>query len=390
MNIKKSHSAVESFPAENRNEGILNGVLLNMQKGGNKEITQDEFVSTDWDLSDSKSFRQVPGTNSEIFNALNKNYTVHGETIFLERLRGYYNGFSNVISCALQVLFANNPKFAELSYNDFLKKTGLKDDCFSDQTLLNNKNAFKIISKIKNHDTREKLRNCGVSVVVKFLRISERTDFEELIKKFLSGPAVSRSNAEKYLNSLFPTKKLSVSPEDVKSGIIAPQAKVEYPNRFGYGGTAVSVLPSEKVMQENDIEKLLNNEGNPDIVLEEVNGYSRESLGVRIDIVGRGQIDAEKIEASFESMREYLSLFVERYAEGEPEWNNIEKLMNYLKSHLLNESNVVTKDALELADTGSGKLPEKHEDSPKREDTGLSANPGLTEIPKNASKDLLL
>ena len=181
--------------------------LIKDGKGGNKEITQDEFVSTDWDLSDSKSSRQALGTNSEIFNALNKNYTVHGETIFLERLRGYYNGFSNVISCALQVLFANNPKFAKLSYNDFLKKTGLKADCFSDQTLLNNKNAFKIISKIKNHDTREKLRNCGVSVVVKFLRISERTDFEALIKKFLSGPAVSRSNAEEYVNSIFPHKK---------------------------------------------------------------------------------------------------------------------------------------------------------------------------------------
>ena len=453
-------------------------------KGGNKEITQDEFVSTDWDLADSKSCREAPRTNSEIFNALNKNYTVHGETIFLERLRGYYNGFSNVISCALQVLFANNPKFAELSYNDFLRKTGLKDGCFSDQTLLNNKNAFKIISKIKDHDTREKLRNCGVSVVVKFLRISERTDFEELIKKFLSGPAVSRSNAEEYVNSIFPPKKLSVRP--AKSGSIAPQAKVEYPNRFGYRGTAVSVLPSEKVMQENDIEELLNNEGNPDIVLEEVNGYSRKSLGVRIDIVGHGQIDAEKIEASFESMREYLSLFVERYAEGEPEWNNIEKLMNYLKSHLdnksqtsekdalefagadasdvptenknspanggslaitesklqglpsdspkqlllevsdggsessteslsaasenadekakvynttasqevsgnpINESNTAKEDALKLADAGSGKLPEKHEDSPKREDTGLSANSELAESPKNASKDLLL
>ena len=227
--------------------------LIKDGKGGNKEITKDEFVSTDWDLSDSKSFRQALGTNSEIFNALNKNYTVHGETIFLERLRGYYNGFSNVISCALQVLFANNPKFAKLSYNDFLKKTGLKADCFSDQTLLNNKNAFKIISKIKNHDTREKLRNCGVSVVVKFLRISERTDFEALIKKFLSGPAVSRSNAEEYVNSIFPTKKLSVRPKVAKSGSIAPQAKstkVEYPNRFGYGGTAVSVLSSEKVVQK--------------------------------------------------------------------------------------------------------------------------------------------
>ena len=388
MNIKKSHSAVESFPAENKNEGILNGVQLNMQKGGNKEITKDKFVCTSWDLAGGKPLRQALGTNSEIFNALNKKYTVHGETIFLERLRGYYNGFSNVISCALQVLFANNPKFAELSYNDFLNRTGLKDGCFSDQTFLNNKNAFKIISKIKDHDTREKLRNCGVSVVVKFLRISERTDFEELIKKFLSGPAVSRSNAEEYVNSIFPTKKLSVRP--AKSGIIAPQAKVEYPNRFGYGGTAVSVLPSEKVMQENDIEELLNNEGNPDIVLEEANGYSRKSLGVRIDIVGHGQIDAEKIESSFESMREYLSLFMDRYAEGSPEWSNIEKLMNYLKSHLLNESNVVTKDALELADTGLGKLPEKHEDSPKREDTGLSAAPKVTESPKNASKDLLL
>ena len=384
---------MESFPAENRNEGILNGVLLNMQKGGNKEITQDEFVSTDWDLSDSKSSRQAFGTNSEIFNALNKNYTVHGETIFLERLRGYYNGFSNVISCALQVLFTNNPKFAKLSYNDFLNRTGLKDDSFSDQTFLNNKNAFKIISKIKNHDTREKLRNCGVSVVVKFLRISERTDFEELIKKFLSGPAVSRSNAEEYVNSIFPTKKLSVRPKVAKSGSIAPQAKstkVDYPNRFGYGGTAVSVLPSEKVMQENDIEELLNNEGNPDIVLEEANGYSRKSLGVRIDIVGHGQIDAEKIESSFESMREYISLFMDRYAEGSPEWNNIEKLLKYLESHLLNKSNVAQKDNLELTDTGLGKLPEKHEDSPKREDTGLSANSELAESPKNASKDLLL
>lgn len=204
---------------------------------------------------------------------------------------------------------------------------------------------------------------------------------------------MSRSNAEEYVNSIFPTKKLSVRPEDAKSGSIAAQAKstkVDYPNRFGYGGTAVSVLPSEKVMQENDIEEFLNNEGNPDIVLEEVNGYSRKSLGVRIDIVGHGQIDAEKIESSFQSMREYISLFVERYAEGEPEWNNIEKLMKYLKSHLDNKSQTSEKDALEFADAGSSNISEKPEDSPKREDTGLSANPELTETSANASKDLLL
>ena len=499
MNIKKSHSAVESFPAENRNEGILNGVLLNMQEGGNKEITKDEFVSTDWDLADSKSCRQVPRTNSEIFNVLNKNYREHGESEFLDGLRSYSNGVSNVISCALQVLFANNPKFAKLSYNDFLKNTGLKDDCFSDQTFLNNKNAFKIISKIKNHDTREKLRNCGVSVVVKFLRISERKDFEALIKKFLSGSAVSRSNAEEYVNSIFPPKKLSVRPEDAKSGSIALQAKsfgekVGSPNRFGCEDKPVdkdnsvdaSVLAPEEAGQQNDIEEVPNNEDNPDIGLEEANEDSRESLGVRIDIVGCGQIDAEKIESSFESMREYLSLFVDRYAEGEPEWNNIEKLMKYLKSHLdnksqtsekdglelagadasdvptenknfpanggslaitesklpglptdspkqlllgvsdtgsensteshsaasenadekakvynttasqevsgspINKSNIVPKDTLELTDTGSVKLPEKREDSPKTEDTGLSANPKVTESPKNASKDLLL
>ena len=405
MNIKKSHSAVESFPAENRNEGILNGVLLNMQEGGNKEITKDEFVSTDWYLADSKSFRKVPGTNSEIFNVLNKNYRDYGEPEFLDRLRGYYNGVSNVISCALQVIFTNNPKFAELSYNDFLNSTGLKDDCFSDQTFLNNKNAFKIISKIKNHDTREKLRNCGVSVVVKFLKISERKDFEALIKKFLSGPSVSRSKAEKYLNSLFPTKKLSVRPEDAKSGIITLQAKsavekVVSPNRFGCEDKPVdkdnsvdaSVLAPEEAGQQNDIEEVPNNEANPDIVLEEANGDSREikSLGVRIDIVGCGQIDAEKIESSFESMHEYLSLFVDRYAEGEPEWNNIEKLIKYLKSHLDNKSQTSGKDVLVLADAGSSNISEKHEDSPKTEDTGLSADPELTEISANASKDLLL
>ena len=171
-------------------------------------------------------------------------------------------------------------------------------------------------------------------------------------------------------------------------------AKVGSPNRFGCEDNPVdaSVLAPEEAGQQNDSEEFPNNEANPDIVLGEVNEDSREikSLGVRIDIVGYGQIDAEKIESSFESMREYLSLFVERYAEGEPEWNNIEKLMNYLKSHLLNKSNVAQKDAFELTDTGSGKLPEKHEDSPKREDTGLSANPELTETSANASKDLLL
>ena len=334
---------------------------------------------------------------------LNKNYRDYGEPEFLKRLRGYYNGVSNVISCALQVIFTNNPKFAELSYNDFLNRTGLKDDCFSDQTFLNNKNAFKIISKIKDHDTREKLRNCGVSVVVKFLRISERKDFEALIKKFLSGPAVSRSNAEKYLNSLFPTKKLSVRPEDAKSGIITLQAKsdiekVGSPNRFGCEDKPVdkdkpvdaSVLAPEEAGQQNDIEEVPNNEANPDIVLEEANGYSRKSLGVRIDIVGYGQIDAEKIESSFESMHEYLSLFMDRYAEGSPEWNNIEKLLKYLESHLDNKSQTSGKDVLVLADAGSSNISEKHEDSPKTEDTGLSANPKVTESPKNASKDLLL
>ena len=405
MNIKKSHSAVESFSAENKNEGIPNGVLLNMQEGGNKEITKDEFVSTDWDLADSKSCRQVPGTNSEIFNVLNKNYRDYGEPEFLKRLRGYSNGVSNVISCALQVIFTNNPKFAKLSYNDFLNRTGLKDDCFSDQTFLNNKNAFKIISKIKNHDTREKLRNCGVSVVVKFLRISERKDFEALIKKFLSGSAVSRSNAEEYVNSIFPPKKLSVRPEDAKSRSIAPQAKsavekVGSPNRFGCEDNLVdkdnpvdaSLLTPEEAIQQNDSEEVPNNEANPDIVLKEANGDSREikSLGVRIDIVGYGQIDAGKIESSFESMHEYLSLFVDRYADGEPEWNNIEKLLKYLERHLDNNSQNSGKDILVLADTGSSNISEKHEDSPKRENTGLSANPELTETSANASKDLLL
>lgn len=368
-------------------------------KGGNEEITKYEFVTTDWDLADSKSCRQVPRTNSEIFNVLNKNYREHGESEFLERLRSYSNGVSNVISCALQVIFTNNPKFAELSYNDFLNRTGLKDGCFSDQTFLNNKNAFKIISKIKDYDTREKLRNCGVSVVVKFLKISERKDFEALIKKFLSGPAVSRSNAEKYLNSLFPTKKLSVRPEDAKSGIITLQAKsdiekVGSPNRFGCEDNPVdaSLLAPEEAIQQNDSEEFPNNEANPDIVLEEANGDSREikSLGVRIDIVGYGQIDAGKIESSFESMREYISLFMDRYAEGSPEWNNIEKLLKYLESHLLNKSNVAQKDSLDLADVGSGNISEKTEDSPKTEDTGLSANLGLTESSTNASKVPLL
>ena len=89
-------------------------------------------------------------------------------------------------------------------------------------------------------------------------------------------------------------------------------------------------------------------------------------------------------------MHEYLSLFMDRYAEGEPEWNNIEKLMKYLESHLDNKSQTSEKDVLDLADAGSSNISEKHEDSPKTEDTGLSANPELTETSANASKDLLL
>ena len=399
MNIKKSHSAVESFPAENRNEGILNGVLLNMQKGGNKEITKDEFVSTSWDLADSKSCRKVPRTNSEIFNVLSKNYRDYGESEFLKRLRGYYNGVSNVISCALQVIFTNNPKFAELSYNDFLNRTGLKDDCFSDQTFLNNKNAFKIISKIKDHDTREKLRNCGVSVVVKFLRISERKDFEALIKKFLSGPAVSRSNAEEYVNSILPTKKLSVRPKDAKSGSITLQAKsagakVGSPNRFGCEDNPVdaSVLAPEEASQQNDSEEFPNNEANPSIGLEDAreDTWEIKSLGVRIDIVGYGQIDAEKIEASFESMREYLSLFMDRYAEGSPEWNNIEKLLKYLESHSENKSQTSEKDALELADAGSSNIPTENKNSPVNGGTLVITESKLPELPTDSPKQLSL
>ena len=106
--------------------------------------------------------------------------------------------------------------------------------------------------------------------------------------------------------------------------------------------------------------------------------------------MGCGQIDAEKIESSFESMREYISLFMDRYAEGSPKWNNIEKLLKYLKSHLDNKSQTSEKDGLELADAGSSNIPEKHEDSPKTENTGLSTNPELTETSANASKDLLL
>lgn len=45
---------------------------------------------------------------------------------------------------------------------------------------------------------------------------------------------------------------------------------------------------------------------------------------------------------------------------------------------------------MELADAGSSNISEKAEDSPKRENTGLSANPELTETSANASKDLLL
>lgn len=119
-------------------------------------------------------------------------------------------------------------------------------------------------------------------------------------------------------------------------------------------------------MQENDIDEVINNEGNPDIVLGEVNGYSREikSLGVRIDIVGYGQIDAEKIESSFESMHEYLSLFMDRYAEGSPEWNNIEKLLKYLESHLDNKSQTSGKDILVLADADASDVPTENKNSP--------------------------
>ena len=196
-----------------------------------------------------------------------------------------------------------------------------------------------------------------------------------------------------------PPKKLSVRPEDAKSRIITLQAKsavekVGSPNRFGCEDNPVdtSVLAPEKARQEKDSEELPNNEANPDIVLEEANGDSREikSLEVRIDIVGYGQIDAGKIESSFESMREYISLFMYRYAEGSPEWNNIEKLLKHLESHLDNKYQTSEKDALELADAGSSNISEKREDLSKTEDTGLSASPELTETSANASKDLLL
>lgn len=143
-------------------------------------------------------------------------------------------------------------------------------------------------------------------------------------------------------------------------------------------------------MQENDIEELLNNETNPDILQEEANGYSRESLGVRIDIVGHGQIDAEKIEASFESMREYLGLFMDRYAEWEPEWNNIEKLMNYLESHLDNKSQTSEKDGLEFAGADASDVPTENKNSPASGGSLAFTESKLQGLPSDSPKQLLL
>ena len=216
---------------------------------------------------------------------------------------------------------------------------------------------------------------------------------------------MSRSNAEKYLNSLFPTKKLSVRPEDAKSGSITLQAKsagakVGSPNRFGCKDKPVdkdnsvdaSVLAPEEAMQENDSEEFPNNEANPDIVLEEANGDNREikSLGVRIDIVGHGQIDAEKIESSFESMHEYLGLFMDRYAEGEPEWNNIEKLMKYLKSHLDNKSQTSEKDGLELAGADASDVPTENKNFPANGGSLAITESKFPELPTDSPKQLSL
>lgn len=49
---------------------------------------------------------------------------------------------------------------------------------------------------------------------------------------------------------------------------------------------------------------------------------------------------------------------------GEPEWNNIEKLMKYLKSHLDNKSQTSEKDALELTDADASNVPTENKNSP--------------------------
>lgn len=89
-------------------------------------------------------------------------------------------------------------------------------------------------------------------------------------------------------------------------------------------------------------------------------------------------------------MREYLSLFVERYAEGEPEWNNIEKLMNYLKSHLDNKSQTSEKDGLEFADADASDVPTENKNSPASGGSLAITESKLQGLPSDSPKQLSL
>lgn len=81
---------------------------------------------------------------------------------------------------------------------------------------------------------------------------------------------------------------------------------------------------------------------------------------------------------------------MDRYAEGEPEWNNIEKLMKYLKSHLDNKYQTSEKDALELADAGSSNIPTENKNSPVNGGSLAITESKLQGLPSDSPKQLLL
>lgn len=185
----------------------------------------------------------------EIDSKLDELLKTYGKEELVKLFNNLCRTSKNVISRFILLLLGKNPKLKDLPYKKFLQETGLIKDCFCDQTLIMCKNAFNVLSELKNKETLKKeVVKLPVSTLAVFNQLTREADFAERIEEFLKMENKSRPSAHSFVNGiLYPQKSRAKSCKNN-----CAKAELEFPNRFGnFGDGKDADIPKEDVPEPN-------------------------------------------------------------------------------------------------------------------------------------------
>lgn len=276
-------------------------------------------------------------TIDQIDTALADTYNTQGEEYFVKLTTEYLRSTETIRSRILFLLFSKRPDLLTKGYKEFTTVTGFNPDAFSDETLRNHRNAFKVLLKIEDINLRKQIDIQGVTIVAIFYQIIEHNDFEKIVKDFFDTGNVSRRKAKKYVLS-FLTKEPDSSGKsegdidhDNEDNINAESnAEIdtndeEVPSRLGMD------LPdrNSEYVESKPAETANEPEEKVEQIEEPIKDKNYLSLFLNLD----GSIDESSMHKSIGNIRKYLENYRDRYTYNSPAWANLNKIVGSLERH---------------------------------------------------------